>query len=219
MATIEIYGPSSHSQSTTAPAFITASALVSNLGNATGYARMRITGASSDTGSFTSIPGGGSAVVVANAKVHDWQAGRTITVSAEVDEMSAGYERIGSLGSHRNFRITVAAPYRAPVGGPPSDGNGNGNGDDVTRGGYDPYFDQEYQGSRLPPGFGSEPPVTEVTRGGYDPYQDLPAYVPEPYVPPVYEPVYPEDPYVPAYVPPVIPDWIQRQEEADDGIY
>jgi hypothetical protein len=216
MATIEIYGPSSHSQSTTAPAFITASVLVRNLGNATGYARMRITGASSATGSFTSIPGGQSAVVVANANVYDWQAGRTITVSAEVDEMSAGYERIGSLGSHRNFRITVAAAYVPPP--PPPE---------VGRGGYDPYFDQPYQGSVLPPGFGSEPPPSDVGRGGYDPYMDLPAPAPPapplpppaPLPPPTYWGGY--DPYMdlPAYVSPVIPDWIRAQEEADDGMY
>ena len=212
MATIEIYGPSSHSQSTTAPAFITASVLIRNLGNATGYARMRITGASSDTGSFTSIPGGQSAVVVANAEVHEWQAGRTITVSAEVDEMSAGYERIGSLGSHRNFRITVAKKYVPPP---------------TYWGGFDPYEPDDVP---LPPPQPPPPlPPPDVGRGGYDPYEpdDEPAYVPPPqppppYVPPPtywggYDPYEPDD--EPVYVPPVYPDWIREQEEWDDGMY
>jgi len=114
MATINIYGPSSHSQTVVAPGTIVAVASVTNYGNGWGYARMRITGTTSGTGSLVSIRPGVSLNVRATAPISTGMEGRTFTVSAHLEEMDSGYNRIRGIDSHYNFSITVERPYVPP---------------------------------------------------------------------------------------------------------
>ena len=112
MATIDIYSPSSHSQTVYAPATVTARAEVTNYGRGWGYARMRI----NDTyGPINSIRPGVTINVRTSAGIYTWMEGQTITANIELLEVTSSGERIRVMTDHRNFRITVAQ-QTPPVG-------------------------------------------------------------------------------------------------------
>ena len=76
---------------------------------------MSITGSTSGTGSLTSIRPGVAINIRATASIYDWMEGRTLTVSAYLEEMDSDYNVIRRIDDHINFRITVEEPYVPPV--------------------------------------------------------------------------------------------------------
>ncbi len=106
MATVIINSPGSHSESVAHPSGpIVATAQVSNDGNGDGWVRLNITGGVSRSGQPTHVPAGSS--VNLSTSVNNPHADVTIHVSAEVEELDSSGERLRSLGSHNNFRVTI----------------------------------------------------------------------------------------------------------------
>jgi len=116
MATIEIYSPSSHSQTVDTGTTIVAEARVSNYGRAWGYAQMIIGGAVRASGSIESLRNGAeNQIVRATYYIGANHGGDTLTVSAYLYEVTAGGSVIKSLTSpHNNFRIYVRQPWTPP---------------------------------------------------------------------------------------------------------
>jgi len=107
MATVEIYGPSSHSQSVDAPATIRAEADVVNMAFPWRYVQMVITGHVSGQGTIQPMRPGVELRIVATASIDPWMQGRNLTVTAELNEVTAGGTFIKRIDSHDNFRIRV----------------------------------------------------------------------------------------------------------------
>jgi len=115
MATVNIYGPSSHSQTVDTGTTIVAEATVVNGGTGMGYATMVIGGAVLAQGNRVNIAGKRSATVRATYYLGSNYAGQTLSVSAYLYEVTQGGSVIKSITSpHNNFRIYVRKPYVPP---------------------------------------------------------------------------------------------------------
>jgi hypothetical protein len=148
MATIEIYGPSSHSQTVDVPATIEAKADVTNHGGAFGYARMFISSVGfQEWGNVVGIGRGKTYPVRATYRIGTNYEGQTLTVAAHLYEVTAYGSVIRHIGTpHLNFRITVEKPYVPPYIEPwyweeeeqeQDDDTGNGTGGNGTGGNGD----------------------------------------------------------------------------------
>jgi len=109
MASIIINGPSSHTFDATTTDVITASAVVANNGDRTGYARMLIEGSPSGAGDLTSIPPGPPVTVTATANLAEHHAGQSRTLTARLYEMTAENKVIVVLGEHSQAVAQIAA--------------------------------------------------------------------------------------------------------------
>ena len=110
MASIVINGPSSHEQTVPYPSGpVVATASVTNSGNADGWARLNITGAIGQVGVPTRVPAQSSASLTTSVAIAATEFATFF--SAEVEELNASGVRIGSLGSHDNFHLSVEKRY------------------------------------------------------------------------------------------------------------
>ena len=117
MATIEVYSPSSHSQTVDVPATIEAKADVTNYGGAWGYARMRLTGGPYpfgfiEYGDIVGIRPGLSENVSATYPLSNRHQGVRLLVEARLERVTPYGSSISVIGEdHLNFRIYVRLPW------------------------------------------------------------------------------------------------------------
>ena len=123
MATIEIYGPSRHSQIVDVPATIIAEASVLNTGGAWGYVRMRLTGGPYpfgfiEYGDIVGIRPGLSENVRATYSLTSRHEGETLVADARLEQVTAYGSAITQIGEdHPDFLIYIRSqtPYVPPT--------------------------------------------------------------------------------------------------------
>jgi hypothetical protein len=121
MATIEIYGPSSHEFDGTVGDIITARAEVANNGDFPGWVRIEIEGSPSATGDLTQISPNSTAIVTASARLQTFMENTRRTLTARLIEYSRTGERVRELGVHSQA-VALIAPLKPPPKAAPKPG-------------------------------------------------------------------------------------------------
>ena len=109
MASIIFNGPSSHTFDATVDDVITASAVVANNGDRTGYARMAIEGSPSGRSDLMTVPPNSTVTVSATATIQAFMENTRRTLTARLFEMTANNEAIRVLGEHTQAVAQIAA--------------------------------------------------------------------------------------------------------------
>ena len=109
MASIIFNGPSSHTFDATVDDVITASAVVANNGDRTGYARMAIEGSPSGRSDLMTVPPNSTVTVSATATIQAFMENTRRTLTARLFEMTANNETIRVLGEHTQAVAQIAA--------------------------------------------------------------------------------------------------------------